>query len=218
MNWNALHTAYSPHARAQSLLISCPKLFNISAPARCPRTLPERCHNKFQLVYTYFYKHLKIITQTFSLCCEAEQSRPEQSRARPGTRCPDSNRVPPVDLKLNVQHMNYVSCLIKWFHLHARAPHACAAGSQPVSQLASRAVPLVPMDPPLEPGQTTYSQPRCQPGAEASRSARWLSLNKNGYCVALAAARKGAALPQKENEASAVWGAQAAATIYVWLL
>lgn len=67
-------------------------------------TYPERCHNKFQLVYTYFYKHLKIITLTFSLCCETDQARAKQSRAeligpfqaRPETRCPDSDLVPAI--------------------------------------------------------------------------------------------------------------------------
>jgi len=118
---------FATHALTFRLLISCPKLSNTSALAHCPRfTFPERCHNKFQLVYTYFYKHLKIITLTFSLCCETDQTR---DRGDPGpSRWPNSDSVHtesfrlkassrpvgrPDDLKLNVQHMNYVSCLIK---------------------------------------------------------------------------------------------------------
>lgn len=107
------------------------------------------------------------------------RSRAEQSQTgdwRPESRCPDSQRAPPDDLKLNVQHMNYVSCLIKWFHLHARAPHACAAGSQ-AGQSGS---PLSADGPAAGAGPNNLLT-----AAMPARSARWLSLNKNGYCVGL---------------------------------
>lgn len=125
------------------------------------------------------------------------QGRTGQARADPSSRLATRREqaLPssvsgrgPDDLKLNVQHMNYVSCLIKWFHLHARAPHACAAGSlswwgeQPVAScLAGWNGPTW--------ATTQYSRepaiwgPQAQAGRQASRSARWLSLNKNGYCV-----------------------------------
>lgn len=50
-----------------SSLVQNYRISNTSALAHCPRS-QNVGHNKFQLVYTYFYKHLKIITLTFSLC------------------------------------------------------------------------------------------------------------------------------------------------------
>lgn len=89
-NAPAIINCYAPtHARRHSScssLVQNYRISNTSALAHGPRS-QNVGHNKFQLVYTYFYKHLKIITLTFSLCCahstahqgRAGQDRPEQT-------------------------------------------------------------------------------------------------------------------------------------------
>lgn len=110
----------------------------------------------------------------------AEQSSdpsPVRSRSRSRSRSRDYLRPSPYagpdDLKLNVQHMNYVSCLIKWFHLHARAPHACAAGSLLPRRGASCLLPSAWSGPTWP---TTYSRERTNWGPEARADCRLIKM------------------------------------------
>lgn len=73
INCYVLHTSIMLLPTTEDDILGCSSLVrnyrisNTSALAHCPRS-QNVGHNKFQLVYTYFYKHLKIITLTFSLC------------------------------------------------------------------------------------------------------------------------------------------------------